>query len=43
MHGWKNTTSDYCRFMTVIVPSVPVRVGSTGEVLEVSKIPGLTD
>jgi hypothetical protein len=29
--------------MTVIIPAVPVKVESTGEVLPVTKIPGLTD
>lgn len=43
MHGWKNTSGDYCRFMTVIIPSEKVKVESTGDYLTSTKLPGLTD
>lgn len=43
MHSWKNVSDEYCRFMTVIVPSEQVRVESTGEHLEATKLAGLTD
>ncbi|PYH94497.1 hypothetical protein BO71DRAFT_398851 [Aspergillus ellipticus CBS 707.79] len=42
MHGWKNVTDQYCRFMAVIIPSNPAKTGA-GEELPVTKIPGLTD
>jgi hypothetical protein len=42
MHGWKNTGSVHCRFMTVIIPSAPVKT-ETGSLLGATKIPGLTD
>ncbi|KAH8699101.1 hypothetical protein BGW36DRAFT_426779 [Talaromyces proteolyticus] len=43
MHGWKNTGSDHCRFMTVIIPSAPVKTSESGSVLQATKFPGLTD
>jgi hypothetical protein len=43
MHAWKNTTDKYCRFLTVIVPSEKYVFKSSGESLEVTKLPGLTD
>ena len=43
MHGWKNISEKYCRFMTVIIPSTPVKVAATAEALEPTKIPVLTD
>jgi hypothetical protein len=42
MHGWKNPGNVHCRFMTVIIPSAPVKM-DTGSVLGMTKIPGLTD
>ncbi|KFZ15697.1 hypothetical protein V502_05440 [Pseudogymnoascus sp. VKM F-4520 (FW-2644)] len=43
MHAWKNITSEYCRFLTVVIPSEKVEVKETREFLEVSKVPGLSD
>ncbi|KAK5319643.1 hypothetical protein LTR20_007950 [Exophiala xenobiotica] len=43
LHSWKNVTADYCRFMTVVIPSEAVKVEATGELLEVTKIPALSD
>lgn len=43
MHGWSNPGDEVCRFMTVIVPSQPVIVESTGEALGSTKLQGLTD
>ncbi|KAH8898118.1 hypothetical protein GQ53DRAFT_837110 [Thozetella sp. PMI_491] len=43
LHAWKNTTKEYCRFLTVVIPSDKVTVEETGEPLEVTKIPGLSD
>jgi hypothetical protein len=43
MHAWKNISSEYCRFLNVIIPSEKVKVEATGEYLEVTKIPALSD
>lgn len=43
LHAWKNVTSQYCRFLTVVIPSEHVKVQETGEILEVTKIPALSD
>lgn len=43
IHAWRNTSSEYCRFFTVVIPSEKVKVEETGEYLEVTKIPGLSD
>ncbi|KFY91883.1 hypothetical protein V500_04415 [Pseudogymnoascus sp. VKM F-4518 (FW-2643)] len=43
IHAWRNITSEYCRFLTVVIPSEKVEVKETGEFLEVSKVPGLSD
>ncbi|KIW80845.1 hypothetical protein Z517_03868 [Fonsecaea pedrosoi CBS 271.37] len=42
-HAWLNNSNDYCRFLTVVIPSQKVKVEATGELLEVTKIPGLSD
>ena len=43
MHAWRNVTTEYCRFFTVIVPSENVKIGDTGEILPVTRLPGLSD
>lgn len=43
IHAWKNTSSEYCRFLTVVVPAEQVKITDTGELLEVTKLPGLSD
>lgn len=43
VHAWKNVTSKYCRFLTVIIPSEKVKVEETGEFLEITKLKGLSD
>ncbi|OQV01449.1 Cupin domain-containing protein [Cladophialophora immunda] len=42
-HAWLNESTEYCRFLTVVIPSEKVKVEATGEFLEVTKIPGLSD
>ena len=42
-HAWKNSGPDWSRYLTVVVPSEQVKVEATGEVLETTKIPGLSD
>ncbi|EXJ68014.1 uncharacterized protein A1O5_08629 [Cladophialophora psammophila CBS 110553] len=43
LHAWKNISSEYSRFLTVVIPSEKVKVEATGELLEVTKIPALSD
>ncbi|KAF2101713.1 hypothetical protein NA57DRAFT_73150 [Rhizodiscina lignyota] len=43
MHAWKNLSGETCRFLTVIIPAESVKVATTGEYLQASKLPGLTD
>lgn len=43
LHAWKNITNEYCRFLTVVIPSEQVKVKDTGEYLGVTKVPGLSD
>ncbi|RFU24884.1 hypothetical protein B7463_g11450, partial [Scytalidium lignicola] len=43
LHAWKNITSEYCRFLTVVIPSEQVKVEKTGEYLGVTKVTGLSD
>jgi hypothetical protein len=40
MNGWKNESS---LFLTVIIPLNTVKVEATGETLQPTTIPGLTD
>jgi hypothetical protein len=43
MHAWKNITDQYCRFLTVVIPSETVKVVGTGQALGVDTVPGLSD
>jgi len=43
MHAWKNITTEYCRFFTVVIPSENVKLVESRETLPVTKLPGLSD
>lgn len=43
LHAWKNVTTEFCRFLTVVIPSEKVTNDDTGKLLEVTKLPGLSD
>ncbi|KAL2405768.1 hypothetical protein ABEF95_000616 [Exophiala dermatitidis] len=43
VHEWRNISNEYCVMLFVLVPSEPIKVPQTGEVLEPTPMPLLED